>query len=90
MTDYMETGKAPMEKLGPAIRQATADGELIPVMFCDAETGAGIKELLHALITFGPSPERGLHRHLIKGSGEKVEDIVIAHDPAGPVHRPGL
>ena len=84
MNAYMETGAAPIDKLGPAIRQATADGNLIPVMFCDAQTGSGINELLHAIITFGPSPERGLHRHLIKGSGEKSEDITIAHDPKGP------
>lgn len=84
MNDYMETGAAPMEKLGPAIRIATAAGDLIPVMFCDAETGAGIPEVLHELIMYGPSPEAGLHRHLIKGSGEKLEDITIAHDPEGP------
>jgi len=84
MEAYMESGSAPREKLGPAIRKAVAAGKLVPVLFVNAGRDVGITELLNALVLFAPSPVDGRRRVLVAGSGETARETPIEPRTDGP------
>lgn len=67
MTQYMETGEIPEDKLGPTFARAVATGHIVPVLFVSAKQGVGIQEFLDAIILCAPSPEIGGHRDLVNG-----------------------
>ena len=47
-------------------------GQVVPVLFVSAKTGAGMDDLLHVLVEEAPSPLAGRRRRLVK-NGEVVE-----------------
>lgn len=78
MAAYMETGAAPIDKLGPAIRRAVAAGTLIPVVFVDAGDDVGVQALMDAMVTYAPSPLLGKRRQLAadgEGEAEAAEAV---------------
>lgn len=60
--------------------KATAAGEVIPIVFTSARTGAGVGELLDIIKVFGPSPLTGKRRTLVSEEGESPIDP----NPDGP------
>jgi len=70
METYMDSGDVSREQLRPAISQAVAGGQLIPVLFTNARGEVGIAELLDALVLFAPSPARGKLRRLTTDEGQ--------------------
>ncbi len=84
MEAYMETGSAPLDKLGPAMAKACAAGTLTPVMFTSATNDVGITELISAFKAFAPGPAWGKPRALIEGEGEEQKETPIEVSADGP------
>jgi elongation factor G len=61
--------------------RAMTMGQVVPVLFVSAKTGAGLEDLLHILVEEAPSPVSGRRRRLIK-NGEVVE---ISCDATAPL-----
>ncbi|MDP3153448.1 MAG: elongation factor G [Archangium sp.] len=61
--------------------RAMKGGQVVPVLFTSAKSGAGIAALLHVLVNEAPSPLSGRTRRVLK-NGELVE---IACDPDAPL-----
>ncbi|MFH1749084.1 MAG: elongation factor G [Planctomycetota bacterium] len=83
MEAYMDTGSAPVDKLGPAIQKAVAAGELVPIVFVAAQADIGVNELLDAITTCAPSPVDGKTRTLVVGEGEDAQETQLAAKPDG-------
>jgi len=84
MEVYMGGGKIPHERLGPAIRHATAIGHLIPVLFTNARGDVGITELMDDLVTYAPSPADGRRRSLRLGEGEAATETPLEPEADQP------
>ncbi len=84
MEAYIGGGTVPEDKLGPAIRRATAAGNLIPVLFVDAVDGVGVEDLMHAICTYAPSPSLGKQRELVVGEGDDAQRTAIEPKTDGP------
>jgi elongation factor G len=82
MALYLEQG----EELDPAqlhdpFEQALREGHLVPVLFCSAETGAGVPELLQVLERLMPNPAEGNPPPFLKGEGADAARVQVAPDP---------
>jgi len=57
---YLEDGADPsLEELHAPFEQAMRTGHLIPILFVSARTGAGVPQLLDALVQLAPNPVEG-------------------------------
>jgi len=82
MALYLEQGEEiSPEQLHDPFEKAMREGHLIPVCFCSAETGAGIKELLDVLVRLMPNPTEGNPPMFLKGEGDKAEPVKVLPDP---------
>jgi elongation factor G len=83
MALYLEQGEElSPEQLHDPFEQALREGHLVPVCFASAETGAGIPELLTAIVRLMPNPAEGNPPPFLKGTGEAAERVPIAPDAA--------
>ena len=83
MALYLEQGEElSPEQLHDPFEQALREGHLVPVCFTSAETGAGIPELLTAIVRLMPNPAEGNPPPFLKGSGEDAERVPVAPDPS--------
>ncbi len=83
MALYLEQGEElSPEQLHDPFEQALREGHLVPVCFASAETGAGIPELLTAIVRLMPNPAEGNPPPFLKGTGEDAERVPVAPDPA--------
>src|SRR5215469_10441094 len=83
MALYLEQGEElSPEQLHDPFEQALREGHLVPVCFASAETGAGIPELLTAIVRLMPNPAEGNPPPFLKGTGEGAERVAVAQDPA--------
>lgn len=77
MTQYLEEGddaNLDKQKLHDAFEAALRDAHLVPVCFCSAKSGAGIKNLTHVIASLLPSPLEGNPRPFLRESdGVEVE-----------------
>ncbi|MBS1197486.1 MAG: translation elongation factor 2 [Proteobacteria bacterium] len=65
---YLDEGVEPAPgELHAPFEKALRAGHLIPILFVSARTGAGIKELLHALAALAPNPFEGNPAPFYKG-----------------------
>lgn len=83
MTEYMEQGTLPMEKIRPAISRAVAGGHIVPILFCGAKGGVGVGELLDEIVKFAPSPLVGKQRVLRVGEGDAAQQRPLEHKVDG-------
>ncbi|MEO6929803.1 MAG: GTP-binding protein, partial [Casimicrobiaceae bacterium] len=68
MAQYLEQGEEiAAEDLHAPFERALREGHLIPVCFVSARTGAGVRELLDALVRLAPNPAEGNPPLFIKG-----------------------
>jgi elongation factor G len=81
MTRYFDGVEPNEEEIGRLIVQAVAAGTLIPIVCCSARTGAGVKELLDALVFCG-LPPTAVHRTATTADGTTVD---ISANPDGPL-----
>jgi elongation factor G len=80
MAKYFEGEEPSHEQLDDLIEHAVAQGTLVPIFCCSAKTGAGLKELLNALVECAPPPA------IVERAGaQDGNEAAIAADPAGPL-----
>lgn len=87
MEHYLEDGEASLSaaELHDAFEQCLREGHLIPVLFTSAKTGAGVPQLLDAIVKLFPNPAEGNAEPFIKSDGAEVKALpdvdkhVIAH-----------
>lgn len=78
---YLEAGALTTAALAAGTRTAVRSGKLTPVLAGSATTGAGVPELLDAIVNYLPSPQEAPHPQATKG-GVAVK---LAPDPKGPL-----
>ncbi|TSA21019.1 MAG: elongation factor G, partial [Betaproteobacteria bacterium] len=83
MEIYLEHGSVTPAQLHAPLEEALREGHLVPVCFTSAKTGAGVAELIDAIIRLLPNPTEGNPPRLMQGADE-VPFVAVA-DPALPV-----
>jgi elongation factor G len=80
MERYFEGTPPTADELSRLMGRAIAEGSLVPILCCSANSGAGVAELLDAMTTCCLSPE------FVKRTGRKGdEEVEITSDRSGPV-----
>ena len=87
MEHYLDLGEIGLSgaELHDAFEQCLREGHLVPVLFCSARSGVGVKELLDAAEALFPNPTEANPPPFVKGVGEDAQPIVAAPDPAAHV-----
>lgn len=96
MEHYLDVGESGLsgDELHDAFEQCMREGHLVPVLFCSARTGAGIRELLDVAERWFPNPaeanpppfEKGAERQRIEAVPDPKAHVVadvfkIVNDP---------
>src|SRR5688572_5342130 len=83
MEHYLDLGEDGLSglELHDAFEQCLREGHLVPVLFCSARSGVGIKELLDVAERLFPHPGEANPPPFLKGVGEDAQPIVAAPDP---------
>lgn len=83
MEHYLDLGEDGLsgKELHTAFEQCLREGHLVPVLFCSARTGVGIRELLDVAGRLFPDPTEANPPAFHKGSGSDVRPIEAKHDP---------
>ena len=71
MEMYLEGEEIPLEKIRTAIRKATLDNEMVPVVCGTSYRNKGVQKMLDAVVDYMPSP---LDIPAIKGVNPKTEE----------------
>jgi elongation factor G len=86
MERYLEVGADGLDPAAvhDAFEKALREGQLVPIVFASAKTGAGIDKLLHFTASLLPSPLEGNPRPFVRGDKPLVTEFdadkpVIAH-----------
>ncbi|SFK35248.1 elongation factor G [Lysobacter sp. cf310] len=87
MEHYLDLGESGLSgaELHDAFEQCLREGHLVPVLFCSARSGVGVKELLDAAEALFPNPAEANPPPFVKGVGEDAQPIVAAPDPKAHV-----
>lgn len=87
MEHYLDLGEGGLSgaELHDAFEQCLREGHLVPVLFCSARSGVGVRELLDAAESLFPNPAEANPPPFVKGVGEDAQPIVAAPDPAAHV-----
>jgi elongation factor G len=79
---YLEQGQElKPEQLHDPFEEALREGHLIPICYCSAETGAGIKELMEVLVRLMPNPAEGNPPPFMRGEGAEMQPVKVEPDP---------
>ncbi len=79
---YLEQGQdLKPEQLHDPFEAALREAHLIPICYCSAETGAGIKELMEVLVRLMPNPSEGNPPPFMKGEGADIKPVEVSPDP---------
>jgi elongation factor G len=70
---YLAGKKVALPDLRKTFVKAMVSGHVVPILFTNAKTGAGIEDLMHILVEEAPSPANGRPRRLRQG--EKLVEI---------------
>ncbi|MGO1073089.1 elongation factor G [Lysobacter sp. CA199] len=78
MEHYLDLGEGGLsgEELHDAFEQCLREGHLVPVLFCSARSGAGVKELLDVAEHLFPHPGEANAPLFLKGIGEDAKPIL--------------
>ncbi len=73
-------------KIHGAFEKALREGHLVPICFCSASTGAGIKDLLDVISAQLPNPLEGNPRPFVLEKDDETSDEIHAEpDPDAPL-----
>ena len=78
---YLEEGDLPLEDIERGLRKGILRGQLTPVLAGSATVGAGIGQLLEAIIGYLPSPDLAEARAASAGG----QDVSLPADADGPL-----
>ena len=80
---YLGQGESlKLEQLHDAFEAALRQGELIPVCFVSAASGAGVRELLDVVGKLMPDPTEGNPPAFYKAEGAQAAPVEVVPDPA--------
>lgn len=82
MSLYLEQGEIAPEQLHEPLETSLRENHLVPVCFVSARTGAGVAELLDAVVRLLPSPAEGNPPLFVKGEAEAAQPLRAEPDPA--------
>jgi elongation factor G len=78
---YLNDGDIDASELHAPLEQALREGHLIPVCFVSARTGAGVANLLDAIVQLLPNPSEGNPPEFLKGEGAEAMPMPAQPDP---------
>lgn len=79
LASYLDDGADPAaDRLHAPFVKALRAGHLIPILFVSAKTGAGIPQLLDALVKLAPNPTEGNPPTFYKGSPDDPDSVAFA------------
>ncbi len=83
MEQYLELGEGGLsgQELHDAFEQCLREGHLVPVLFCSARSGVGVRELLDVAERLFPHPGEANPPPFVKGSGVDAQPIEARPDP---------
>ncbi|GAB3728423.1 elongation factor G [Luteimonas pelagia] len=83
MDHYLDLGEDGLsgEELHDAFEQCLREGHLVPVVFCSARSGVGVRELLDVAERLFPHPGEANPPRFAKGSGDDAVPLEPAPDP---------
>ncbi|AXK71436.1 elongation factor G [Lysobacter sp. TY2-98] len=87
MEHYLDLGEEGLsgDELHDAFEQCLREGHLVPVLFCSARSGAGVRELLDVAERLFPHPGEANPPAFVKGSGADAQRIEAKPDPKAHV-----
>src|SRR5690606_38721945 len=83
MERYLDQGEGGLsgQELHDAFEQCLREGHLVPVLFCSARSGTGVRELLDVAENLFPHPGEANPPQFMKGAGNAAEPIEARPDP---------
>ncbi len=82
---YLEQGEdLGIEQLHDPFERALRAGNLVPICFVSAETGAGVRQLLNILTQLMPHPAEGNPPEFLKGEPGAEEPVEVTADVSAP------
>ncbi len=83
MEHYLDLGEDGLsgEEMHAAFEQCLREGHLVPVLFCSARSGVGIKELLDVAVKLFPNPLEANPPAFQKNTGAQSQSIQAQPDP---------
>ncbi|HEY0662562.1 MAG TPA: elongation factor G [Lysobacter sp.] len=83
MEHYLDLGEGGLsgEELHDAFEQCLREGHLVPVLFCSARSGVGVRELLDVAEKLFPHPGEANPPPFAKGNGADAQPIEAKPDP---------
>ncbi|MFZ5655641.1 MAG: elongation factor G [Pseudomonadota bacterium] len=87
MEHYLDLGEGGLsgQELHDAFEQCLREGHLVPVLFCSARSGVGVRELLDVAERLFPHPGEANPPPFVKGSGADAQPIRAQPDPKAHV-----
>ena len=87
MEHYLDLGEGGLsgQELHDAFEQCLREGHLVPVLFCSARSGTGVRELLDVAETLFPHPGEANPPQFLKGEGDGAQPFEARPDPRAHV-----
>jgi len=85
MEQYLETGEVAPDLLHEPMERAMREGHLVPICFCSARDGVGLKELAGIFARVCPSPEEGNPRPFRYTDGGEEKEFAAVADEGKPL-----
>jgi len=85
MEKYLGGEEPDYKSLHAPFEKALNEGHLVPILFCDAKTGAGLKELLDCIANHFPSPLEANPHPFLSGEGDATKPIVYVPQADKPL-----
>lgn len=85
MEKYLGGEEPDFSALHPAFEKAMDEAHVIPILFTDAKSGVGVKELLDAISLHFPSPLEGNPEPFMTGEPGAEKWFPYANDPVRPL-----
>ena len=87
MEHYLDLGEDGLsgQELHDAFEQCLREGHLVPVLFCSARSGTGVRELLDVAEKLFPHPGEANPPQFMKGAGDAAMPVDARPDPKAHV-----
>ena len=87
MEHYLDLGEDGLsgQELHDAFEQCLREGHLVPVLFCSARSGTGVRELLDVAEKLFPHPGEANPPQFMKGAGDAATPVDARPDPKAHV-----
>ncbi len=85
MEKYLGGEEPNFDALHDPFERAMDEAHLVPILFTDAKTNVGVKELLEFIVRWFPSPLEGNPRPLLSGEGDNERPFPYVNDADKPL-----